>query len=287
MNAEYDFADENENTTEKPADEQSTSDHEDSDGEGIQGPPPPTEFKRLLEVWAKDIEKLEAVSYHQTTAAEDISGVEAQRRLRDAVDAATTTVQTSSGLIHKFMNQSGDPAISETFREIQMEATFLLGARNDATRKSAKAKEAAELVVSKQGLAKDPAAVTAVNQLFAACEDIRTRIQTRVAKFIQNPLLDHQKSANSSTAEKLINNIHASGILAGTPGNLGLTGTKTKLEDNVFDSGRISDASAYLKDYPGLQWPDGAPAAIALTRVEIPALHGGTDTAIPPRHSRI
>ena len=67
----------------------------------------------------------------------------------------------------------------------------------------------------------------------------------------------------------------------------GLPGLKTKLEDSVFDSGRISDASAYLKDYPGLQWPDGAPAAIALTRVEIPALHGGTDTAIPPRRSRI
>ena len=42
MNPEYDFADENEATNEKQADEQSTGDHEDSDGEGIQGPPPPT-----------------------------------------------------------------------------------------------------------------------------------------------------------------------------------------------------------------------------------------------------
>ena len=40
MNPEYDFADENEVTNEKQADEQSTGDHEDSDGEGIQGPPP-------------------------------------------------------------------------------------------------------------------------------------------------------------------------------------------------------------------------------------------------------
>ena len=43
----------------------------------------------------------------------------------------------------------------------------------------------------------------------------------------------------------------------------------------MFESGRISDASAYLKDYPGLQWPHGAPAAIALTRVEITALRPG------------
>jgi hypothetical protein len=104
---------------------------------------------------------------------------------------------------------------------------------------------------------------------------MRTRIQTRVAKFIQNPLLDHQKTANSSTAATLLNTIHASGLLAGPAANPGLTGLKTKLEETVFNSGRISDASAYLKDYPGLQWPDGAPAAIALTRVEIPALRPG------------
>jgi hypothetical protein len=192
MNPEYDFADEHEATNEKQADDQFTGDHEDSDEEDVKGPPPPTEFKRLLEEWARDFEKLEAVAYHKATASEDISKVEAQR-LQKAVEAAT-----SSGLIQKFMSQSGDPAISDTFREIhQMEAATLLSARNDATRRAAKAKEAAELVASKQGLAKDPAAVTAANKLFAACEDMRTRIQTRVAKFIQNPLLDHQKTANS------------------------------------------------------------------------------------------
>ena len=173
------------------------------------------------------------------------------------------------------MSNSGDPAISETFREIRIEAATLLDARNDATRKAAKAKEAAEMVASKEGLAKDPAALTAANQLFANCEDIRTRIQTWVAKFIQNPLMDYQKQANSSTAETLLSNVHASGILVATPGAPGLIGAKTKLVDNVFESGRISDASEYLKDYSGLQWPHGAPAAIALTRVEIPALRPG------------
>ena len=134
---------------------------------------------------------------------------------------------------------------------------------------------------SKQGLAKDPAAVTAANKLFASCEDIRTQIQTRVAKFIQNPLSEHQKTVNSSTAATLLNTIHASGLLTGSPANSGLTGLKkTKLEDNVFNSGRISDATAYIKDYPGLRWPDGAPAAIALTRVEIPALRPGM--VVPP-----
>jgi hypothetical protein len=43
----------------------------------------------------------------------------------------------------------------------------------------------------------------------------------------------------------------------------------------VFAGGRISDASAYLNDYPGLQWPHGAPTANALARVEIPALRPG------------
>ena len=153
---------------------------------------------------------------------------------------------------------------------------YLLGARNDAT---GKAKEAAEMVASNQGLAKNPAALAAANQLFADCEDImRTRIQTRLAKFIHNPLLDYEKQANSSTAETLLNNVYASGILVGTPGVPGLIGAKTtrvQLDDNVFAGGRISDASAYLKDYSGLQRPNGAPAAIALTRVKIPVLRPG------------
>ncbi len=88
-------------------------------------------------------------------------------------------------------HSANDPAISETSREIRIEAATLLDARNDATREAAKAKEAAEMVASKKGLAKDPAALTAANQLFANCEDVRTRIQTRVAKFIQNPLMDY------------------------------------------------------------------------------------------------
>jgi hypothetical protein len=79
MNPEYDFADEPNATNEKQADDQSTGDHEDSDEEGVQGPPPPTEFKRLLGEWAKDLEKLEAVAYHQAAASEEISEVEAKR----------------------------------------------------------------------------------------------------------------------------------------------------------------------------------------------------------------
>ncbi len=96
MNPEYDFADEQYATNEKQADDQSTGDHEDSDEEGVQGPPPPTEFKRLLEEWTRDFKKLEAVAYHKVAASEDISDVEA-RRLLEAVEAATTKEQTSLG----------------------------------------------------------------------------------------------------------------------------------------------------------------------------------------------
>ena len=103
-------------TNERQADDQSTGDHENSDDEGVQGPPPPPiEFKRLLEEWARDFEKLEAVAYHKAAASEDISEVEA-KRLLEAVEAATTKEQTSLGLLQNFMSQSGDQAISATFR---------------------------------------------------------------------------------------------------------------------------------------------------------------------------
>ncbi len=87
------------------------------------------------------------------------------KRLSDAVEAATSTEQNSLGLLQAFMGQSGDPTISTTFRDIHMEAVTLLSARNDATRRATRAKEAAEMEVSKQGLAKDPAALAAANKL--------------------------------------------------------------------------------------------------------------------------
>ena len=239
---------------------------------------PPAEFKKLLEEWARDFEKLKAVVHQKTTVSEDIAVVEAQT-LQEAVKAATAAQTISmEALLHRFISNSGDPTFSETFQEIRIEAATLSGARNETTRKAAKAREAAKMVASKQGLAKDPAALSAANQLFADYEDMRTRIQTRLAKFIQNPLADYQKHANLSTAATLMNNVYASGILAGTPGVPGLIGAKTtkvQPDDNVFAGGRISDASAYLKDYPGLQWPHGAPAANALARVEFPALRPG------------
>jgi hypothetical protein len=83
-------------TNEKQADDQSTGDHEDSDEEGVQDPPPPTEFKRLLEEWARDFEKLEAVAYHKAAVSGDIAEI-GEKRLLDAVEAATTKEQTSLG----------------------------------------------------------------------------------------------------------------------------------------------------------------------------------------------
>ncbi len=100
------------------------------------------------------------------------------------------------------------------------------------------------MVASKQGLAKDPAAVTAANQLFADCEYMRTRIQTRVAKptigSSETSEFQHRGNTNQQKPRKW-------NPCRNNPRN---TGTKTKLDDNVFDSSRISDATAYLKDYP-------------------------------------
>ena len=184
MNPEYDFADEHDATIEKQADDPSTGDHEESDDDGFQGPSPLTEFKRLLEVWAKDFERMEAAIYQQTAVAETISAVEA-KRLHDAVDAATTMAEASSVLIQQFIDQSGNPELPEIFKAIQM----LLGARNDATRKSQRAKDAPGLQASKQGLAKDPAALTAANQTFATCEDKRTPYQYPGCKICTKPTL--------------------------------------------------------------------------------------------------
>ena len=72
---------------------------------------------------------------------------------------ATAAQKISMDALHKFMSDSGDPTLLETFQQIRIEALTLSGARNDATGKAAKAREATEMVASKQGLAKDPAAL--------------------------------------------------------------------------------------------------------------------------------
>ncbi len=198
------------------------------------------------EEWARDFEKLEAVAYHKAAAAsEDISEVEA-KRLLEAVEAATTKEQTSIGLLQNFMSQSGDPAISYTFREIQMEAVTLPSARNDATRRAAKANS--RLVK------------TCAPKFKPGLQNL-SKTHSWITRKPQTPALQQHYSTQSTQVDFWR--------------DPGLPGLKTKLEDNVFNSGRISDASAYLKDYPDLQWPDGAPAAIALTRVEILALRPG------------
>ena len=61
------------------------------------------------------------------------------------------------------------------------------GARNDATRKAAKAKEVLEFIQSKQGLAPDPNALAAATQQFTEADDIRKQMQSRFTKFTQDP----------------------------------------------------------------------------------------------------
>ena len=61
-------------------------------------------FKRLLEVWAKDFERMEAAIYQQQAAADNISALETLR-LHDAMDAATSTAEASIVAIQQFMDQ--------------------------------------------------------------------------------------------------------------------------------------------------------------------------------------
>ena len=91
---------------------------------------------------------MEAAVYQNTTAPEGIAKIEAQR-LRDAVEIAATAQKLSVDALAKILSNSDDPKLLDAFQEIRIEAAPLSGARNNALRKAAKAKE-----VSKQGLTK-------------------------------------------------------------------------------------------------------------------------------------
>lgn len=54
-----------------------------------------------------------------------------------------------------------------------------------------------------------------------------------------------------------------------------LTRAIPTLADKVFSGGLIAKACDHLRDAPSLQWPDGAPQAMLLTRIDIKALRPG------------
>ena len=47
------------------------------------------------------------------------------------------------------------------------------------------------------------------------------------------------------------------------------------LADKVFSGGLIAKACDHLKDAPSPQWPNGAPHAMLLTRIDVKALRPG------------
>ena len=114
-----------------------------------------------------------------TVAPEGIIEVEAQR-MKDAIEAAAAPQKYSRMPSANFLAETGDQTLTQALQEIRIEAVTLSGARNDATRKAAKAKEVADLLASKQGLV----GLTTAHQVFTDCEDMRTKIQTKLARFV-------------------------------------------------------------------------------------------------------
>ena len=115
-----------------------------------------------------------AVCQQNTVAPEGIIEVEAQR-MKDAIEAAAAPQKYSRMPSANFLAETGDQTLTQALQEIRIEAVTLSG-----TRKAAKAKEVADLLASKQGLV----GLTTAHQVFTDCEDMRTKIQTKLARFV-------------------------------------------------------------------------------------------------------
>ena len=273
---EYDFADDQngpstEKNTTRDDDVGSDGESDDMDDDGVENPPPPAEFKKLLVEWAHDFERMEGALYMETTVTNPVDAVEV-RRIQDAVDQTTNSHWLSRDTLIKFMADSGDQSLYQVYTDIRNEAGALSGARNDATKRAIKAKDVVDMVIAKQGLAPDPDGLKAAHLAFSECEDTRTRAKTKFAKFANDPLQDYyHRSANAAAATQLITGTQN----LKTPGKPGTKPPKEKLTDNVFGAGRLEDAATIISDHPALKWPNTAPQANSIIRVETPNLRPG------------
>jgi len=272
---DYDFAadDQNEVADDKMPGlvEESDGESDDEDDDGVVGPPPPAEFKKLLVEWARDFERSEAADYQEENMVEPVDVVE-EKRIRDAALETHKAQWNSRVILMQYVDDSGDRTLSTIFQDIRYEAQDLTGARNDATRKAARAKNAVDVATAKEALLPDPIGLKAAQNAFAECEDNRTRANTKFAKWAADPLQDYyHRSANAAAAQQLISGAHT----LTTPGNKAAKTTKGKPADNVFGAGRLEDAATIISDHPALLWPNTAPQANTITRVEASNLRPG------------
>ncbi len=273
--------------------ELSTGEMDDQNEEGIEAPPLPAEFTQLLGEWCQASDAHGLAHYQWKTLAEtnaiaqahsiQVSGdassregtlrIEAMSKLRDLQEEQTKIeawIQTADG---------DRKVYAELMASISEEMTILILARCAAQDRVDEAYEklrkcevefrpqsSADMIendhdyqTKKEAYDSALRARVSVGARMTACTEQATAGQAPTSA---DAVLRELAAADCSKIPKVGSPFHPTRALP-------------TLADKVFSGGLIAKACDHLKDAPSLQWPNEAPQAMLLARIDVKAMRPG------------
>eukprot|EP01036_Dinobryon_divergens_P027378 gene27378-36145_t len=236
----------------------STGELDDQNEEGVEAPPLPAEFTLLLREWCQASDAHGLVHHQWKTIAE----ANAISRVHDTqVSQDTYTREHTLRIEAQTKNREVQQA--EVLESVTEELTILILARCTAQDRVDEAYE--KLRRSEASFRPQSSSELLVNdedhqRLQAAYDSIlRARVN---APTRADATLRELAIADVTRVPKIGSPFHP-------------TRATPTLADKVFSGGLIAKACDHLRDVPSLQWPDGAPQAMMLTRIDVKALRPG------------
>ena len=279
---------------EESNEEMSTGELDDQNEEGVEAPPLPAEFTQLLGEWCQASDAHGLVHHQWKTIAEAnaISRAHSahvshdsytrENTLRFEAQAKNREVQQVQTRIEHWIQSADDgdkKAYAEVLESVTEEMTILILARcaaqdrvdeaSDKLRRSEASfqpQSSSELLENDEDHKRLQAAYDSVlrarvnvGQRITACTEQATAGQ---APTRADAALRELAIADVTRVPKIGSPFHP-------------TRATPTLADKVFSGGLIAKACDHVRDVPSLQWPDAAPQAMLLTRIDVKALRPG------------
>jgi hypothetical protein len=270
----------------------STGELDDQNEEGVDAPPLPAEFTQLLGEWCQASDA-HGIAHHQwktlaianatarahNTQVSHDSHTDEQVLRFDAQAKNREVQQVQTQIEDWIKNAEGDKkAYAEVLEAVTEEMTILILARCTA---QDRVDEAYEKMRSCESAFRPQSAAELLEndpdyKRTKAAYDSVLRARVSVGSRITTCTEQAAAGQTPTRADFALRELAAEPSKIPTFGPpLQPTRAPLTLADKVFAGGLIAKACDHLKDVPSLQWPDGAPQAMLLTRVDVKALRPG------------
>ena len=279
---------------EESNEEMSTGELDDQNEEGVEAPPLPAEFTQLLGEWCQASDAHGLVHHQWKTIAEAnaISRAHSahvshdsytrENTLRFEAQAKNREVQQVQTRIEHWIQSADDgdkKAYAEVLESVTEEMTILILARcaaqdrvDEAYDKLRRSEASFQPQSSSELLENDED-----HKRLQAAYDSVLRARVNVGQRITTCTEQATAGQAPTRADAALRELAIADVTRvpkiGSPFHP--TRATPTLADKVFSGGLIAKACDHVRDVPSLQWPDAAPQAMLLTRIDVKALRPG------------